>query len=301
VIGRVEAPIFVIGTGRSGLTPLMDLIAYHEAFAWPSQYNERWPNLPQLSLLSRVVDLPGLGSRLKYWRILPKHDEAYALWNRAFHGFAEPFRDLVGEDVTPYVRELFHRIVSDILRHQGKGRLIAEYSGWSRIGFLRAIFPDARFIHIVRDGRAVAHSFLNVPWWRGWNGVYRWQWGTPNGDIQDKLARYGDSFLALAAVNWLLLVTNICEKARSLPADHFLSVRYEDLVDDPRREALRCIDFCGLDPDARFQKHLSTVRIVDANSTAFRIPPWRENLTGEQVAMLNDLLGETLTRFGYEE
>lgn len=297
---RVDTPVFVIGTGRSGLTPLMDLIAYHGAFAWPSQYNGRWPNLPQVSLLSRAVDLPGLNSRMKFRRGVPKHDEAYTLWNRAFPGFAEPFRDLSAEDVTPYVREGFHRMLSDLMRYQGKERFIAEYSGWSRIGFLRGIFPGAKFIHIVRDGRAVANSFLNVPWWRGWNGVYRWQWGTPNGDIRDKLDRYGDSFLALAAVNWLLLVTNIGEKARSLPDDDFLSVRYEDLVEDPRKEALRCIEFCDLRPDARFERHLSTVKIVDANRTTFRIPPWRDNLTGDQLAMLNDLLGESLARFGYE-
>jgi sulfotransferase family protein len=297
----IEGPVFVIGTGRSGLTPLMDLIAYHDAFAWPSQYNERRPEAPKLSLLSRVVDVPGFNSRLKFWRIVPKHDEAYTLWNNVFPGFAKPFRDLVEDDVTPYVRQRFRSVVDEIAQYQGKNRFIAEYSGWSRIEFLKSIFPDARFIHIVRDGRAVAHSYLNVPWWRGWEGVYAWQWGTPNGEIKEMLSRYHHSFLALAAVNWLLLVNNICEKARSLREGDFLSVRYEDLVEDPRREAFRCIEFCGLHPNPRFEKHVSTVRIVDANTNALRIPPWRASLSERQVDMLNDLLRDALARFGYSE
>jgi len=127
----IDRPIFVIGTGRSGLTPLMDLIAYHEAFAWPSQYNERWPGIHALSALSRVVEVPPFDSRLKFMRGVPRHTEAYPLWGRCFPGFVEPFRDLVAEDVTPYAKMLFRRTVADVLRYQGKRRFIAEYSGWS--------------------------------------------------------------------------------------------------------------------------------------------------------------------------
>jgi len=43
-----------------------------------------------------------------------------------------------------------------------------------RIGFLQAIFPDAKFIHIVRDGCAVANSRMNAPFWKGWQGLNTW-------------------------------------------------------------------------------------------------------------------------------
>ena len=73
------------------------------------------------------------------------------------------------------------------------------------------------------------------------------------------------------------------------------------MVEDPRREALRCIEFCGLGPNPRFEKHVSTVRIIDANTNALRIPPWRTNLSERQVDMLDDMLRDALARFGYSE
>ncbi len=295
----IDRPVFVIGTGRSGLSPLMDLISYHPAFAWPSQYHQRWPGVPRIATLSRVVELPALDSRLKFARGVPKHAETYRLWNACFPGFAEPFRDLVASDVTPYARTLFRRAVADIVRYQRKDRFIAEYSGWSRIGFLKEIFPDARFVHIVRDGRAVAHSYTNVEWWNGWQGVYRWRLGVPEPDLLAKLERYGNSFLALAAVYWKILVRNIMNAAAQLPAGDALLVRYEDLVADPEKEARRCVEFAGLEAEPRFIRHLRTVKIVDANRHRMRIPPWREALDASQLAMFEDLAGEELAEFGY--
>ena len=298
----VDRPVFVIGTGRSGLTPLMDLIAYHPAFAWPSQYNERWPDISALSALSRVADVPPFDTRLKFRRGVPKHTEAFAMWDRCFPGFSEPFRDLVAEDATTYAKERVRTRVAAILRYQRKSRFIAEYSGWSRIGFLRAIFPDARFIHVVRDGRAVAHSLTTVDWWDGWLGPHRWRIGPLDPGSTAELARYGSSFLALAAIYWKTLVRNISDKGRQLPGDDFLVVRYEDMVADPEKEAIRCIRFADLpEDDGRLIRHVRTVRIVDANRRKMRIPPWREALTSEEIDMLNDLTAEELSGFDYAD
>jgi hypothetical protein len=296
----IDRPVFVIGTGRSGLSPLMDLVAYHPAFAWPSQYTDRWPSIARLSALSRVVEVPPFTSRLKFTRGVPTHAETYRLWNRCFPGFAEPYRDLVAGDVTSYAEKRFHGAVAGIVREQRKPRFIAEYSGWSRIAFLKRIFPDAMFVHIVRDGRAVAHSFTNVDWWDGWAGVHRWRIGMPDTAVLDKLERYDHSFLAIAAVYWKTLVANITERGSELPDGDFLVIRYEDLVAEPEKEARRVVEFVGLDPgDPRFQRHLGTVRIVDANVQAMRIPPWREAFDDEQLQMFEDVAGPELALFGY--
>lgn len=293
-------PIFVMGTGRCGLTPLMHLISYHKDLAWPSQYHERFPDRYKVSYLSRILDLPFFASKVKYWRFVPRHSETYRLWNNQFHGFARPFRDLVGNDLTKSVKGDFRHAASQIKKYQGKKRFIAEYSGWSRIDFMRAIFPDAQFIHVVRDGRAVANSFINVNYWRGWEGIYKWRWGVPKEDLLRKLEKYNYSFLALAGVHWKILINNILEKSTSLPKDNILVVRYEDLVEEPEKVAYKCLVFLGLDTECRkFKKHLSTVRIVNANKYRFRIPAWRDNISEKQEDMLNDLLEEELVRFGY--
>ena len=58
-------PIFVIGTGRCGLTPLMHLISYHQDLAWLSQYNNQFPNQMFLSYLSRIVEWPIFSSSIQ--------------------------------------------------------------------------------------------------------------------------------------------------------------------------------------------------------------------------------------------
>ena len=301
----IVSPVFVIGSGRSGLTPLMDLIAYHPAFAWPSQYQTRFPKSFRWAILSRILDFAPAGSRRKFARIVPRHSEAWAMWRECFYGFSTPFRDLTEADVTPHARNQFQRALRAILKYQGKERFIAELSGWSRVRFLKEIFPDAQFVHIVRDGRAVANSLINVDYWGGWEGIYKWRWGVPSAEAIALLEKYDFAFLALAAVQWRLLVENIRVETSKLDQGDFLLVRYEDLMADPRGETLKCIEFCGLDGSLRrFQRHLSmTVRthIVDANTSALRITPWRETLTEAEVEMLNDIMAEELAAFGYEQ
>lgn len=297
----VDRPVFVMGTGRCGLTPLLDAVAFHPEFGWPSQYNMVLPGKPWVSKASRLADYPPFTSRrLKFSKFTPRHWEAYEFWNHLFHGFATPYRDLAAEDVTELVRQKFHSAISDILWHQRKPRFIAEYAGWSRVRFLREIFPDAQFIHLVRDGRAVANSLTHVDWWTGWQGIFKWHFGPLTGDDLEDFEQSGESFLALAAIHWRLLIRNILENTESLPPEDHLLVRYEDMVADPPSVARQCIAFCGLDPDDhRFRAHLNTLQVVDANATTFRIPSWRSNLTARQVELLDSLLAPELQRFDY--
>lgn len=295
----VTRPVFVIGTGRCGLSPVMDLLTAHEALAWPSQYNRRFPDSPAVSMLSRLTDHRPFASRRLGWK-LPVHDEAYPFWQSMFNGFAEPDRDLYATDVTPFVADRMRCGVADIVRYQRKRRFTAEYSGWSRIGFMREVFPDAQFVHVIRDGRAVVNSFLHVGWWRGYEGVHRWQFGLPTAEEQALLALHGDSFVARAGIHWRRLVRNIVTAAAALDPQTYRVVRYEDLVADPVSITLDTLTWAGLATDQpQLERRLEAVPIVDTNTSTFRIPSWRENLSPDQIAMLDDMLGDDLRRFGY--
>jgi len=122
----------------------------------------------------------------------------------------------------------------------------------------------------------------------------------PGEAMLEMLERYEYSFLAMAALYWKILVSNITEMGASLPEGDFLVIRYEDLVADPHKEARRAIEFVGLEAgDRRFEEHLRTVRIVDANQHRMRIPPWRESVSEKHLKMFEDVAGDELAQFGY--
>jgi hypothetical protein len=70
-----------------------------------------------------------------------------------------------------------------------------------RISFLYAIFPDARFVHVLRDGRAVANSRLNASFWKGWHGLNIWGGQMPE-HYRQEWERHRRSFVALAGIEW---------------------------------------------------------------------------------------------------
>ena len=77
-------------------------------------------------------------------------------------------------------------------------------------------------------------------------------------------------------------------------------MRYEDLVADPVGITLDTLTWAGLPTDRpQLERRLDAVPIFDANTGAFRIPSWRENLSSDQIAVLDDMLGDDLRRFGY--
>jgi hypothetical protein len=116
----------------------------------------------------------------------------------------------------------------------------------------------------------------------------------------ERLDRYDGSFLALAAIQWKMVIRNLLEKTAGLPETDVKLVRYEDLVSNPLATARECARFLAVDPESpHFRKHVGTVPIVDANTRTLRIPSWRENLSSSQVRMLDELLADELEHFGY--
>ena len=55
-----------------------------------------------------------------------------------------------------------------------RNRLLLKITRWPMIGFLLEIFEEAKFVHMMRDGRAVTNSMLNVGFGRGRGGPKNW-------------------------------------------------------------------------------------------------------------------------------
>ena len=86
---KIQNPIFIIGPGRSGTTLLYEMLALHEATAFPSNWSVRTKS-PIASVLSKVNDLPVARQRVidrqKFW---PRPSEAIDLWEYYLPGYRE--------------------------------------------------------------------------------------------------------------------------------------------------------------------------------------------------------------------
>ena len=286
----MKAPIFIVGTGRSGTTIFFRMLKDHPHVSWLSWVANMYPDKYYLNrLLLRALDCPVFGDLLKK-RVQPS--EAYSFWNRVFPGFDVSCRDLLAEDVSVKVKQAFHKALYNSLA-EGRGHFLAKITGWPRIGFLQEIFPNAKFIHVVRDGRAVANSVLSVPFWWGWRGPRSWRWGTLDSQHYELWERHQRSFVALAAIQWIILMQafeDAIERAREGSA---LEVKYEDLCSNPIEQMRRVADFCGLDWCQPFVSRLKKHKLRNSNEK------WRTELTPAQQDILHSVLSSYLERLGY--
>ena len=111
----------------------------------------------------------------------------------------------------------------------GKPVFLHKYTGWPRTGFVREIFPDARFINVTRDGRAVVASALRTSWWKGHLGPEAWQWGPLPPAYAADWEASGRSFPVLAAQCWKILMDAFMDARELVPADQWMDVRFEDV------------------------------------------------------------------------
>jgi hypothetical protein len=153
------------------------------------------------------------------------------------------------------------------------------------------LFPEARCIHLVRDGRDVAFSpFLapKAPFWRkiyfNDDRIYSWR-GHPM--TQRAYRNHGHLF---NAARWVNSVT-LGRAHGAMLGERYLEVRYEALVADPVAEMNRLAAFLGvegLNPD----DELLEVRPQSVGK-------WR-NQPARQLAEIRAIMEPTLGAFGYE-
>ncbi len=286
----MKTPIFILGTGRCGSTILHNLLSKHDAFSWPTFITRRSPSRPHLNAhILRTFDWPLLGGFMRA-RVHPQ--ESYELWNTVYGGFGRPNRDLTEADFSPYVARKFERVFGAITPPK-RQQLLLKITGWPRIGFLKAMFPDAKFVHVYRDGRAVVNSMLQTSFWRGWHGPAQWRWGELSPEHAAELAAADNSFVTLGAIQWKLLMDAFAESRALLPAGQLLEVSYEQLCADKAATLDQILAFCETPSTARFAAEVAAVKVENRN---FK---WQSDLSALQQAQLNASLANTLPQWGY--
>lgn len=289
----MKPPVFVLGTGRCGSTLVHEVLARHEDTGFVTNLDDlglrtssRWQN----DLWRR---LPAEVTRKGGARFAPS--EGYrALAKEVGPLVVDPVRDLTEADATPWLRTRMRAFVEKRADRLDAPVFLHKLTGWPRAGFLRACFPDAVFVEVVRDGRAVANSWLQMDWWHGHRGPGEWHFGPLSAERQAAWESHDRSFPVLAALAWQLLVEAYDEARAQLPADRWLRVRYEDLVADPDGQLRTVLDHMGLDWTPRFASGLARYDFGSGRTDAFR-----RDLAPADVQAMEDVLGGSLRSLGY--
>jgi hypothetical protein len=158
-----------------------------------------------------------------------------------------------------------------------------------RLRMLERLFPDARFVHLVRDGRDAALSFLAMP-----EGIVTETWAHP---------RTAAEF----ASQWRTEVEAAQRLGRRAGPRRYHELRYEELVADPERELGRICDFAGLAYEPAMLEYASEVDVsAKPHQQSLKRPPtvglrdWRTQLSAEDAAGFEEVAGDLLRRLGYE-
>jgi hypothetical protein len=291
-----EAPVFLVGAPRSGTSLVYKTLCLHPEASYISNWVRRLPAVPQLAVVNRAAArLPDL--RLRAW--FGGGDNAYVygrrrpLWERAFPMpvEGEPLYARAGIDGLDAngscdLGRLRHSF-SSVRRAAGGTTLVNKrVANNRRIPLLLEAFPGARFIEIVRDGRAVALSLANVDWWP--DSVVWWCDMTPK-----RWEAAGRDPWELCARTWVEELHATEEGLRAVPEGQRLSISYEQLVRDPNTTLSGVAVFAQLDPAVAGRDWLEGVTFPDRNEA------WRQRLDAAAVATIEAVERDDLRRCGY--
>lgn len=288
----VDRPIFILGTGRCGSSYLYQLLGYHPDLAWLSHYTSYLPGGGWWAALSRVHDLPGLAGWLPQAesRLVPQPTENYRLLRQATDGVFTLPRRLTRADVTPEARRRLRDLVDRHTRAQGKPRFALKYTGFPRLAYLDEIFPDARFVHVRRDGRAVASSLVAVDWWAGEGS---WGWGEMRPEFAAEYEASGKNPLILSSIYWKTLMDYLAEARRDVPADRLLDLRYDTLIADPVAGMRQVAEFAQLPWHPTFEARIRATPVTSDDTR------WRKRLSADDARLLEASLRDDLIKHGF--
>lgn len=282
-------PIIILGAGRSGTNMLRDaLCCWDQIATWPC-------------------------------------DEINYIWR---HGHARYPTDaltptMATDDTCRWIRRQFQKRAD-----QSDCRWVLEKTcaNTLRLPFVHAVLPDAKFIHIVRDGRDVAASaserwqasldipyllkkaryvpLTDLPYYAIQYGVNRLKkifgaagrlsvWG-PRFDGYQQV--FTDHPLHVAcAIQWQRCVDATDQALSQIPAQQQITLHYESFVADPAGRLQQLIEFIGHPPDARAMQSAS------GGIRSRSVGRWRQTLDPTTVELIHQHVGQTLGRHGYTD
>jgi hypothetical protein len=263
-------PFFIVASARSGTTMLRLILNRHPRIAVPPEsrfITELWQG-------SDAVETEGFLTRLAA-------HERFAAWDLSI----DAVRSEIGDRRWLSYHDAIAAAYRAYARSKGKdmwGDKTPRYV--EHIPFLASLFPTARFIHLVRDGRDVALSYADVS--------------------------FGPKTVSRSAHLWAKRVSAGMREGRAMGPERYTEVRYEKLVEDPERELKELCRFLGVSfepvmlhgagPDEDYVLSRAAAynpHVTDKPKTGVR--EWRRTMPARHIEMFEAVAGGVLAELGY--
>jgi hypothetical protein len=266
--------VVVLGVSRSGTTLLKEMLDAHPQLAIPSEsyfVPQLWHRHGQVPGREPFLDDVGRLPRIREWGI-SREDVASRLPER------------------PSFPEAIEAIYGAYADTRGKPRFGDKTPAYmQRLPLLERAFPGAAYLHLIRDGRDAALSFLAMRRRPSFN------WARPRG-------------VAAFAAQWRREVQAARRFGSDRAAGRYLELRYEDLIAEPEGALRDVCAFLRLEyVPAMLEYHRrdrDPGHMVDHRALARSPRPgarrWREQMAPGDVTRFEAIAGELLADLGYE-
>jgi Sulfotransferase family len=238
--------VFLVGAHRSGTTLLRLMLEHHPAISAPGEFD---------FLTEIMTDRSSQPTGAEYLQSISSH-----------RGFLSQSFDC---DPTGTYASLVHSFVRQLWQRAPARVFVAVvHSGFHE---LPALWPEALYIHMLRDPRDVSASAVKL----GWAGnVY-------------------------TAVNRWITAESEWDKLRArIRSEAYYELKYEDLVTTPESKLRELCTFLGLEYSAEMLTyHRNTTYGPPDASLANQ---WRRNLSGAEIGLVEGVLGDRLQHRGYQ-
>lgn len=301
---RIEKPIFIVGSHRSGTTVLYEAIARHPDLAYFTNASNGMPRLPILANkvcaalgLDEVTQERFLRDDIFFTPLTP--NEGIKIWE--LHAPESEDYSLDETYSNPAMDRYLRQTIKKHLKFHGATRFINKNPDNSvRMRYLNELFPDAYFIHIVRDARAVCSSLIKarglaldffgpehrhaqfgvkVP---GWDAISREWPGQP---------------VAASGALWCKVMDTIARDSRHIDPARFLEIRYEDFVARPFETLREMMRFCALPWTGAAA--CAVAQAAGGLGLEGRNDAWKHRFSPDELATLMGIVGPTMRAYGY--
>jgi len=241
----ISQPIFLVGAERSGTTLLRLMLDHHSNIAFHGEFEF-------------VVDY----FRGDNYPLLDDYYEHLAI-DRLFQS----------SDFEIDHNLSYPQLVNSFLvqKRENTGKYLVGATVHRHFDRLLQIWPDAKFIHIVRDGRDVAQSCIKMNWAGNiWTASDRWI------EVEQL---------------WSQLKTTISP-------DRYIEIRYENLITQPEATLTDLCNFMGTNYDPTMLSYSQT--------TTYDLPDpkllfqWKRKLSRREIQLIEAKIGNLLIKYDYE-